>query len=173
MLQEALGQFRSLRIAGRIRGVMRLLPDNVLYSLLQKLSSANMPAELLRMLNAMHVDGRRMPAVDESTTDNAASSLLTSWLAGTRSTASQKFEGAARCSDMQVCLFIQWPWLQACLINENMLTTAWHTLQMLGCLVGKENCCDGAWYCVLTRQQTTKHAAVGVALGLAWVGHPY
>lgn len=92
-LEEALGQFRSLRIAGRIRGVMRLLPDNVLYSLLQKLSSANMPAELLRMLSAMHVDGRRMPAVDESTTDNAASSLLTSWLAGTRSTASQKFEG--------------------------------------------------------------------------------
>ena len=107
---------------------MKLLPDNVLYTLLQKLSSANMPAELLRMLNAMHVDGRRMPAADKSITDNAASSLLTSWLAGARSTASQSFEGAACCSDMQACLFSQWPWLlcimqvwltnmQACLIN--------------------------------------------------------
>ena len=128
MLQEALAQFRTLRTSGRIRGVMRLLPGNVLYSLLQKLSSANMPAELLRMLNAMHVDGRRMPAVDESTMDNAASSLLTSWLAGARSTASQSFEGAACCSDMQAFLFIQWPWLQARLINESMLTNAWHTL---------------------------------------------
>jgi len=111
MLQEALVQFRTLRTAGRIRGVMRLLPDKVLYSLLQKLSSANMPAELLRMLNAMHVDGRRMPAVDESTVDNAACSLLTSWLAGARSTASQSFEGAGRRSDKQACLSIQWPWL--------------------------------------------------------------
>ncbi|KAL0023347.1 hypothetical protein WJX77_009730 [Trebouxia sp. C0004] len=92
-LEASLVQFRTLRTAGRIRGVMRLLPDNVLYTLLQKLSSANMPAELLRMLNAMHVDGRRMPPVDESTRDNAACSFLTSWLAGTRSTASQSFEG--------------------------------------------------------------------------------
>ncbi|KAL0040844.1 hypothetical protein WJX79_006986 [Trebouxia sp. C0005] len=93
-LEAPLVQFQALRTAGRMRGVMRLLPDNILYRLLQKLSSANMPAELLRMLNAMQVDGRRMPAVDdESTMDNAASSLLTSWLARARPTASQSFEG--------------------------------------------------------------------------------
>jgi len=44
-----------------------------------------------------------------------------------------------------------------------MLTNAWHTL-MLVYLVVKEHSCDGAWYLVLTRQQTTKYAAVGVAL---------
>ena len=82
-----------------------------------------MPAELLRMLNAMHVDGRRMPAVDKSTMDNAASSLLTSWLAGARSTASQSFEGAACCSDMQACLFFEWPWLH-CIMEVWLIKNA-------------------------------------------------
>ena len=147
---------------------MRLLPDNILYRLLQKLSSANMPAELLRMLNAMQVDGRRMPAVDdESTMDNAASSLLTSWLARARPTASQSFEGAACCS-RHASLFVYSMAMAALydksaadqsadsyLIDDNMLTCAWQTLHVLVCLVGKGTSYDGAWYLGLTRQPTT------------------
>ncbi len=95
MPQDALQQFHVMRSSGRIRGVMRLVPDPVLAALLHRLSAANMPAELLRMLKAMSVDGRRMPAVEDGMADKSGRSLLTSWLASPCSSTSQGFEGAA------------------------------------------------------------------------------
>lgn len=84
---------------------MLLLPDAVLLSLLQKLSAASMPAELLRMLKAMNLDGRPMPAVEHSTASNTGRSLLTSWLAGPRTRAMKGFEGAACCLYSQLVCF--------------------------------------------------------------------
>ncbi len=52
-------------------------------------------------------------------------------------------------TNMQACLID----VDKCMVNLNA--------GLSGC---QGNSCDGAWYLVLTRQQTTKYAAVGVAL---------
>ena len=134
ILQDALAQFQMLRAAGRMRGVMRLMPDKVLASLLQKLSAGKMPAEVLRMLTAMSVDGRRMPAVDESIADSTARSFLTSWLAGPRLdlTASQGFEGAACCT--HACLSMPvWCLMLCCQSNGDGFGTLWKQIQLSSC----------------------------------------
>lgn len=90
-MQVALGQFQASRTAGRLRGMMTALSDPVLTDLLSKLSAANMPAELLRMLKAMQTDGRAMPNMQP---ESSGRSFLTTWL-GSRhfSAVASGFEG--------------------------------------------------------------------------------
>ena len=90
-MQDALDQFAALRTAGRLRGMMSVLPDHVLADLLSRLSTAGMPAELLRVLRAMQADERRMPSLQP---DPSGRSFLTAWLPSRLlSAASLGFEG--------------------------------------------------------------------------------
>lgn len=93
VLQMALNKLKGMREAGL--GIMQLLSDSVLASLLWKLSCNNQPADLMRTLKTMQRDDKYFASGSHNEHDAEGRSFLTAWLAARPRASVQGFQGQA------------------------------------------------------------------------------